>query len=97
MRSAFSKSIVVVCLLLCFVGSGCRGRRIFVRRTAEPESPAYVPEIPTAQKSPRRLLDRRTGTKSHGPGKSISDAGVFEVESGVSEQVVQAGFYPEKS
>lgn len=69
-----------------------------MRRTAEPESPAYVPEIPTAQKSPRRLLDRLTGTKSDGPGKSISDAGVFEAESGVSEQqVVQAGFYPEKS
>jgi hypothetical protein len=45
-----------------------------------------------------RLLDRLTGTKSDGPGKSISDAGVFEAESGVSEQqVVQAGFYPEKS
>lgn len=70
---------------------------MFVRHTAEPEAPAYVPEIPTAQKSPRRLLDRLTGGRPHRAGKSISEAADTAPESASAAVIVQAGFHTETS
>jgi hypothetical protein len=82
MRSSLSQSIVVWSLLLCVMASGCKGRRVFVRNTGEAEIPAYVPEIPTAQKNRKRMLERLPGSGSQ-QDKGGAD---FEPPAGLAEQ-----------
>jgi outer membrane protein TolC len=86
MRSSLSRSVVVWSLLLCVFVSGCRGRRVFVRNSGDAETPAYVPEIPTAQKSRKRMMDRLSGSGSRQSDEISADSGV----SGVEPAAVQA-------
>ncbi len=89
MRSSLSQSIVVWSLLLCVMASGCKGRRVFVRNTGEAEIPAYVPEIPTAQKNRKRMLERLPGSGSQQAARVSADKGGadFEPPAGLAEQL----------
>ena len=89
MRSSVSQSIVVWSLLLCVMASGCKGRRVFVRTTGEAEIPAYVPEIPTAQKNRKRMLERLPDSGSQQAARVSADKGGsdFEPPAGLAEQL----------